>query len=104
NTKRFEVLWSTTGINFQKIGTVSSNNRPGTNHYQYRHITPGKGLNYYRLKQVDIDGNFTFSATIKVTVDNLSGLTVYPNPVYDQLQLRADAAEIVRAITITDAA
>lgn len=104
NTKLFDVQWSPTGINFQKIGTVSSNNRPGINNYQFKHIAPGKGLNYYRLKQVDIDGKFTFSATIKVTVDNLSGLTVYPNPVYDQLQLRADATEIVRAVTITDAA
>jgi hypothetical protein len=104
NTRLFDVHWSLTGINFQKIGTVSSNNRPGINNYQYKHIAPGKGLNYYRLKPVDIDGNFTFSATVKVTVDNLSGLTVYPNPVYDQLQLRADATEIVRAVTITDAA
>jgi hypothetical protein len=104
NTKLFDVQWSPTGINFQKIGTVSANNRSGINNYQYKHIAPGKGLNYYRLKQIDIDGKFNFGATIKVTVDNLSGLTVYPNPVYDQLQLRADATEIVRAVTITDAA
>lgn len=104
NTKHFDVQWSQPGINFQKIGTVSSNNRSGINNYQFKHIAPGKGLNYYRLKQVDVDGKFTFSATIKVTVDNLSGLAVYPNPVYDQLQLRADATEIVRAVTITDAA
>lgn len=105
NTGHFDIQWSETGSDFKKLSTINSNNRPGINKYDYTHTYPGNGSNYYRLKQVDKDGKFTYSTTIAVTVDdNLSGITVYPNPVSERLLINVSPGETIRAISITDAA
>ena len=44
---------------------------------------------YYRLKQTDFDGNFTYSKTITIAVeqsDNLA-INIFPNPAKENLQL-----------------
>lgn len=39
------------------------------------------GTNYYRLKQIDMDGSYMFSSTIALQFDEgLGTLSVYPNP------------------------
>ena len=35
---------------------------------------------FYRLKQIDLDGKFTYSKTIHLTQENKFSWTVYPNP------------------------
>ena len=48
------------------------------------------GLVYYRLKMVDLDGNYKLSDVriIKLTEDNASqNITVYPNPVVNDLRI-----------------
>lgn len=47
--------------------------------YETVHKTPSLGANYYRLKQVDKDGSYTFSATQFVSISNYE-YTLYPNP------------------------
>ena len=50
----------------------------------------GYGLVYYRLKMVDLDGNYKLSDVriIKLTEDNAAqGITVYPNPVVSDLKI-----------------
>ena len=37
-------------------------------------------MHYYRLRQTDIDGRFTYSSIITATVPSSIGLRVYPNP------------------------
>jgi hypothetical protein len=47
-----------------------------------------KGVNYYRLKQVDMDGHSTYSRTVAVTFDDKGRLiTVFPNPAKDNLTI-----------------
>src|SRR4030095_1872828 len=48
---------------------------------------PLKGLNYYRLKQIDVDAKFTYSAIAKVNFDASERLIVFPNPASDQLNV-----------------
>ncbi|MBK7851617.1 MAG: T9SS type A sorting domain-containing protein [Bacteroidetes bacterium] len=45
---------------------------------------PYEGLSYYRLKQTDFNGRFTYSDPVVVRYEKLSGfsLNVYPNPSY----------------------
>ncbi|MDB5257202.1 MAG: glycoside hydrolase family 9, partial [Chitinophagaceae bacterium] len=75
------------------------------NHYSYEDPA-STGVTYYRLKQVDINGNFSWS---KINVINNSMLTgsaysVHPNPSSDAFQIRSvsDAAT-PSSIRITDA-
>jgi hypothetical protein len=64
--KYFSVERSGDGREFIKIGVVPGGN--GNGGYTYTDISPLPGKNYYRLRQVDNDGNFTFSVTRLVDI------------------------------------
>jgi hypothetical protein len=59
---RFDIEHSTDGRSFAKIGEVKGN---GTTYtavdYSFEHPTPAKGVNYYRLHQIDYDGKNEYS-------------------------------------------
>ncbi|MGV3546411.1 MAG: hypothetical protein ACO1N4_05060 [Pedobacter sp.] len=69
DNSHFEVTRSTNGIDFEKLHEVKgSGNSDVVRNYSYTDTKPAVGANYYRLKQVDFDGDFAFSsvATAKV--------------------------------------
>ncbi len=78
---------------FSSIGQVAAHPDPNLaqHDYQYDDFEVNKsGIYYYRLKQVDRDGRYTFSKTIAIRVtdkyDNLN-VDIYPNPASDLLKL-----------------
>ena len=83
----FEILRSIDGENFEVIGEVDGNgNSTELIEYEFLDRNPLGGANYYRLRQVDFDGDFEFSPVIRVDVEagaNAS-VTLYPNPVGNQ--------------------
>lgn len=89
NTKHFEIEWNSNGQQFTNIATLpAAGNSSQTLHYNYLHSQPVSGNNFYRLKMVDMDGQFTFSPVIVIKSDAaLSSVKVFPNPVTDILQL-----------------
>jgi hypothetical protein len=86
NNDYFEVQHSSDAISFTTIGTVGGNGTSlEVNNYSFTHNTPINGINYYRLKQVDFDGNFEIYHTIAVHNESLSlignsSFNLYPNP------------------------
>ncbi len=81
NTSHFDVERSTNGTIFTKIGKVNAANTSGDNNYSLEDNQPSKGINFYRLKQVDIDGKFAYSNIVKVLFDEYGKLVnIYPNP------------------------
>ncbi|MFT4204657.1 MAG: T9SS type A sorting domain-containing protein [Chitinophagaceae bacterium] len=56
--------------------------------YNYTDATPLSGINYYRLKQTDLDGKYAYSVTRTVTFDGQDAIGVYPNPTTDVLHIR----------------
>ncbi|WP_291726953.1 T9SS type A sorting domain-containing protein, partial [Bernardetia sp.] len=85
NTSHFEIERSQDAMDFIKIGELKSGNKKlETQIYQYWDNEPQVGINYYRLKQVDLDGTFTYTKTI--AIDNQGIITtfeiqkMYPNP------------------------
>ncbi|WP_304129696.1 choice-of-anchor V domain-containing protein [Ignavibacterium album] len=53
------------------------------NYYSFVDKNSGSGEYLYRLKQIDFDGNYTYSDTIQVNLTSPSGFTLYqnfPNP------------------------
>ncbi|MBK7636413.1 MAG: T9SS type A sorting domain-containing protein [Saprospiraceae bacterium] len=87
NNDHFTVEQSGDGINFKAIGKIDSKgNGNSTNDYTYTYENPGLKDNYYRLKQTDFDGNFSYSKVIKVHCkDDDNVFSVYPNPSIDGL-------------------
>lgn len=80
NTSHFEVEFSENNNSFIKLGTVTAVNAPGTNNYSYKHTDPAGTVLYYRLKQVDLDGRFIYSSTIRVNRKDINAITLTPNP------------------------
>ena len=87
NTKSFVVERGQDGKAFESIGSVSANNISGLNSYVFEDANAAAGNNYYRLKQMDLDGKFTYSHIELATVYLNAGFSVQPNPVISNLTL-----------------
>jgi hypothetical protein len=89
NTAYFEVQHSQDGIRFNPAGRVSA--RGGINKkvlYSFDYDQQRTGYNYYRLRMVDLDGDFTYSQIRVSFVKNVSEIyTIFPNPVGSGEQL-----------------
>jgi FG-GAP-like repeat/Secretion system C-terminal sorting domain len=79
NTDYFIVESSNNGVSFSIDGTVRSMNNPSAIHnYQHQVASSVKGINYFRLKMVDKDGQFTYSNIIAIRLNALTDIKVYP--------------------------
>ncbi len=99
NNKYFEIMKSANGIDFTSIGIVnSSGNSTGNRNYAYQDKEPFAGFNYYRLKQVDVDGRAKNSGIINIYVKkNTADLLLYPNPAGSNISIEyADGFENTR--------
>jgi hypothetical protein len=84
NTSGYVVERSTDGSHYTDIATVPYKAAQGAdNQYQYVDVN-GSGLQgtvFYRIREVDADGNFMYSKTITIQTETLAGkVSVYPNP------------------------
>lgn len=85
NSHSFIIEHADDGINFERIGqTLAAGNSTELRAYHYRHTQAIKGDNYYRLKEVELDGSTHHSEVIMVRMGEIHGDTdVFPNPVFD---------------------
>jgi hypothetical protein len=83
NNDYFTVEKSTDGVTFRAFAKVTgAGNSTSERDYAAIDKTPISGLNYYRLKQTDYNGEFTYSKMVTVNFDDPKlAVTVYPNPV-----------------------
>jgi hypothetical protein len=81
NTLRFDVLHSTDGTNFSRIGEVAAAQNSSTaRSYLFAHANTAKGVNYYRLRLADLDGQSTYSPVRQINFDQ-PNFMISPNPV-----------------------
>ncbi|MEM7036615.1 MAG: T9SS type A sorting domain-containing protein, partial [Bacteroidota bacterium] len=87
--KHYEIERSFDGMNFTQIGVTPVQPGAGEFHdYQFKDHGPGEGLNYYRLRMVDFDGQFDYSEVREVQFDEgISGWVAYPVPAQSQFTL-----------------
>lgn len=85
NNNRFEVERSADGIHFIKVATVAAGNNGNTTQaYQFTDLNIPAGKNFYRIRQVDKDGKYSFSSVAFVTVSaNGYSWILLPNPATD---------------------
>ncbi|WP_051359764.1 T9SS type A sorting domain-containing protein [Adhaeribacter aquaticus] len=107
NNKGFIVLRQTSpGGTFEEVGFVKGQGNANVkNTYQFTDYTAPAQACYYKLKQVDIDGNFVFSPLSAVSAQKAEPkLMISPNPASNYLNLYfADAAtEVMVQIRTAD--
>lgn len=97
---RFEVERSRGGEAFERIGVLAGAGTSMEEHtYAFMDGAPFEGTGYYRLKQVDTDGGYTYSDVRAITIGYDRAITVYPNPAKDVVYiagLRSDPNASVR--------
>ncbi len=82
NNKGFEIERSTDGSNWKMLSFVPGHdNSLETHSYFFIDERPVSGTNYYRLRQMDYDGQYEYSKTITMEVSKTgSGISLFPNP------------------------
>lgn len=101
NSKSFVIERSRDGRSFLYIGEVNARGFSNINsNYQYIDKTPLSGINYYRLKMVDIDNEFEFSEIKTVKNIATTAISIYPNPVTDIINLKFDSPQSSKVFCI----
>ncbi|MFH1003893.1 MAG: T9SS type A sorting domain-containing protein [Bacteroidota bacterium] len=72
---------SPNGEGWSEIGTVKGTGNSNTIlNYVFYDKHPYTGTSYYRLKQTDYDGKFTYSQIVAVHIGTIDIISIYPNP------------------------
>ncbi|MGB0521333.1 MAG: T9SS type A sorting domain-containing protein [Flammeovirgaceae bacterium] len=90
NSSHFLIEKRNAAGDFVSIGRVEAQGNSTTlMNYRFYDLEPQVGGNYYRLKQVDLDGSFTNSRVVEVIIDSEGesvalerSILLYPNPTY----------------------
>jgi hypothetical protein len=93
NNELFEIQRSADNAKFETIGTMEGAiNSLDLIEYQFSDEYISEGTYYYRIKQIDLDGNFSFSDVSVIKVDHLkSQFKIYPNPAGDYISFSSSS-------------
>ncbi|HCW07463.1 MAG TPA: hypothetical protein DGG95_08890, partial [Cytophagales bacterium] len=83
NNDFFTIENSINGTSFKKIESVKGAGTTSEHHhYEYIHKNPFIGKSYYRLKQTDFNGKYSYSKIISVQFkpSDEGSVVIYPNP------------------------
>lgn len=83
NNDYFTIERSADGERYEAIGDIQGSGTTNVaRSYSYEDRMPLAGRSYYRLKQTDYDGTFTYSPVVAIDNDmqQIPVLTVFPNP------------------------
>lgn len=99
NNRFFEIEHSTDGVLFNYLDRITGRGTtvsPSSYSYTHRFVPVGK--HYYRLKQIDIDGRFTYSPIVSASIKQTDILDMYPVPASDKLIIQSNRMMMVGLI------
>jgi hypothetical protein len=108
NTNYFVVEYAIDGKNFSTANTVKANGNSAVKvEYNNQHLNAFDIANtlYYRLKIVDLNGDVSYSKTIKLSIAELTNAsaTAYPNPFINEVVVDVPTIGDTKAkVTITN--
>ncbi|MBS1648021.1 MAG: T9SS type A sorting domain-containing protein [Bacteroidetes bacterium] len=92
NNSRFDIESSSDGESWKKIGTKNGmGTTEGAISYSFTDTNPYSFFTYYRLKQIDFNGNYFYSDIISVQNTLMNDAFLSPNPVADVLNIDINA-------------
>jgi len=108
DNEKFEIEHHTGEGEFTKIGLVPGNgDSDEVIEYRYVHNNPALGANFYRLKQIDFDGDFDYSDIIRVWFEQAGDFDfeVFPNPASENMSVRfgknIPASSVVEVLSLS---
>jgi hypothetical protein len=96
NVSKFEIEKSSDAISFSKIGSVASSEKE---QYGFTDTHLFDRNNYYRIKVIDLDQQVSYSKTILLLHSDKTELTLFPNPVKDELHIATSTKDFRYQIT-----
>jgi len=92
----FGIERSSDGVTFDSIGTVSASatipgNGGSLKAYRFFDDRPLSSVNYYRLKVIDRNGSYIYSKTVVVAFNEVTEITLFPNPARDMVYVQIPA-------------
>lgn len=103
NNDHFEIERSTDGNTFVTIGSLSNKTGELGASYNFTDPSPVKGVDLYRIRQVDINGQYSWSSTVEVTITpGTEGIYLQANPVSEAVTLINTRQQLVRGLQILD--
>ncbi len=85
----FAIEKSSNGVDFEEITQVDGRGTTTSlNNYNWTDQSPNDGMNYYRLRQVDYNGDKSYSKIIVIEFQaDRSEIQIYPNPTNKELNI-----------------
>lgn len=99
----FVIERSRDGVSFDSLGFVAARQQTGSR-YEFTDAAPVVGKSFYRLKQMDQDGSFSYAPTLSVSFDQSGNSLQINNPVRDVLHLRLGNGQEGAEVCIYDLA
>lgn len=88
------------------IGKVKGNgNSLMVNNYSFfdGNLQEHNKTNYYRLKQVDFNGDFIFSEIVSIATQSMdNNISIYPVPMQNELNVITASNDLIETISIYD--
>jgi Secretion system C-terminal sorting domain len=101
NSDYFSVERSENGSTWEEIGTVSAKGNSNTvSDYAFTDKTPISGINYYRLKMVNIDNSFSYSGVEIVRTTAVKEISFFPNPATTTVNVSLTGTENATSIEL----
>ncbi len=96
NNDYFTLERSADGVNFEELTIVSgAGNSNNIVSYSWLDDNPTSDIAYYRLKQTDFNGAFSYSEIISKNCQSNDEFRVYPNPVLNRLTLSGSSEKLM---------
>ncbi len=103
NTSHFEVQRSGDGNYFKSIGRVNSRGE-GKSAYTFDDHSPlPSAVSYYRLKMIDLDDSYTYSAIVSISVTS-DNVLLFPNPATETVNIRTGVSGTITRVDVRDLA
>lgn len=113
NNDGFEIQRSRDGRSWSSIHFVKGNGNSTRQHdYEFMDKTAIRGLNFYRLKQMDYNGAHSYSSVVNALIKpSTAGVVISPNPFTDRIQIAdvtgkmtvfSQTGQLVRSISLND--
>lgn len=99
NNDYFTIERSKNGFDWNAIKTIDgAGNSSSLLNYSTIDLNPYKRISYYRLKQTDFDGEYSYSNTVSVDIQNVANnkIEIYPNPTSNKITIKGNSFELER--------